>query len=179
MDHLYSNIKNAYTLASLRHIGSSDCLTILMKPAYRSRVKQEPPVVKEIRMWPKKAFTSLYDCFKCTQWSIFHDAATSGDCIDQEEYTEAVLGYISKCLDDVTVKTTVKLHPTNKPWLTGEIQSLLKLCDAAFRSGDTEAYNRARNNMKKELERLREHMGKCCPVTSPKPRTQSAGRDSR
>lgn len=40
LDHLYTNIKNAYTAAPLPHIGSSDHLTILMKPAYRPRVRQ-------------------------------------------------------------------------------------------------------------------------------------------
>lgn len=48
LDHLYRNIKNAYTAAPLPHMSSSDHLTILLKPAYRPRVKQEPPVVKDI-----------------------------------------------------------------------------------------------------------------------------------
>ena len=148
LDHFYTNIRNAYTAAPLPHIGSSDHLTILLKPAYRPRVRQEPPVVKDLRVWPQEAFPSLQGCFECTQWSIFKEAATSGDCIDLEEYTETVLAFINKCIDDVTVMKTVKLRPTDKSWLTGEVRSLLRLRDAAFRSGDTEAYNMARHNLK-------------------------------
>lgn len=50
LDLLYTNIKNALIAAPLPHIGSSDHLTIMLKPAYRPRVRQEPPAVKDIRV---------------------------------------------------------------------------------------------------------------------------------
>lgn len=158
LDHLYTNIKNAYIAAPLPHIGSSDHLTILLKPAYRSRVRQEPPVVKDIRVWPQEAIPSLQGCFECTQWSIFKEAATSGDCVNLEEYTETVLGFISKCIDDVTVTKTVKLRSTDKPWFTSKFRSLLRHRDAAFRSGDTEAYKIARNNLKRGIREAKKSL---------------------
>ena len=72
-------------------------------------------------MWPQNALPALQDCFECTQWSIFREAATSEDLIDLQEYTEAVMGFISKCVDDVTEVKTVRTRATNKPWLTGEV----------------------------------------------------------
>ncbi|KAI3369629.1 hypothetical protein L3Q82_025345 [Scortum barcoo] len=56
--------------------------------------------------------------------------------VDLEDYTSAVLGYISKCTEDVTSTRTVTEYPNQKPWLNAEVRSLLKARDAAFRSGD-------------------------------------------
>lgn len=56
--------------------------------------------------------------------------------VDLEDYTFALLGYISKCVKDVTSTRTVRDYPNQKPWLNAEVQSLLKARDAAFRCGD-------------------------------------------
>lgn len=66
-----------------------------------------------------------------------------------------MLGFINKCIDNVTVIKSVKLRPTNKPWLKREVLSLLRLRDAAFRSGDSEVYNIARNNLKGGIRGIR------------------------
>lgn len=70
---------------------------------------------------------------------------TPGDCVDLEPYTEGVIGFVKKCNDDVTVIKSVKLHSTNTPWLTGEICSLLRLCDAAFTAGNSRKQPKKRN----------------------------------
>ena len=54
------------------------------------------------------------------------------------------MGFISKCVDDVNVVKTVKTRSTNKPWLTGEVRSLLKTNDSAFKAGNAVAYREAR-----------------------------------
>ncbi|KAI4885931.1 hypothetical protein NFI96_031190 [Prochilodus magdalenae] len=46
---------------------------------------------------------------------MFKEAATSGDSINLEEYTESVTGCISKCIDDVTVSKVITTHPNQKP----------------------------------------------------------------
>lgn len=112
LDFVYTNIKSAYRAAPLPHIGSSDHLTVILQPAYR--------------VWPQDALPALHDCFECTQWSIFREAASSGDFIGLQEYTEAVMGFISKCVDDVAV---LKTCATNKPWLT--------VADGSFNLEDT------------------------------------------
>lgn len=115
LDLVYTNIKNAYKAAPLPHIYSSDHLTVMLTPAYRPRARQEPAALKDIRVWPQEAVPALQGCFGCTQWSIFKDAASSGDYIDLQEYTEAVMGFITKLIDDVTVVKTVRMRATNKP----------------------------------------------------------------
>lgn len=79
--------------------------------------------------------------------AFFRNVASSGDSIDLQEYTEAVMGFISKCIDDLTVVKTVRTRATNKPWMIGEVCLLLRSRDAAFKSGDAAAYREARNNL--------------------------------
>ncbi|KAI3370508.1 hypothetical protein L3Q82_025269 [Scortum barcoo] len=70
-----------------------------------------------------------------TDWQIFREAAVREGEVDLEDYTSAVLGYISKCTEDVTSTRTVTEYPNQKPWLNAEVRSLLaKARDAAFRS---------------------------------------------
>ncbi|KAI3369497.1 hypothetical protein L3Q82_007712 [Scortum barcoo] len=44
--------------------------------------------------------------------------------------------YITKCIDDVTILKTITVWANQKPWLTGEVNKLLKARNAAFRAGD-------------------------------------------
>lgn len=74
----------------------------------------------------------LYRTALSAHSGAFSKKTVTEDCVDLEPYTEGVIGFIKKCSDDVTV---IKLI-TNTPWLTGEICSLLRLCDAAFTAGD-------------------------------------------
>lgn len=70
------------------------------------------------------------------------------------------MGFITKCFDDETVVKTVRMPTTNKPWLTGEIRSLLKTCDPAFRSGDNAAYRVVRNNLNRGIKEAKKQYGK-------------------
>lgn len=45
-------------------------------------------------MRSQEAIPTLQGCFERTHWSIFKDAATSGDYINLEEYIKFVLGCI-------------------------------------------------------------------------------------
>ena len=111
-------------------------------------------------MWPQDALPALQDCFECTQWSIFTEAASSGYSIDLQEYAEVVIGFISKGVDDVTVVKTVKTRVTKEPWLTDEVRSLLKTRDSAFKAGDTVAYREARNNLKRGIRDAKKQDGR-------------------
>ncbi|KAI3352931.1 hypothetical protein L3Q82_019494 [Scortum barcoo] len=73
----------------------------------------------------------------------------------RKEYTSAVLGYISKCTEDVTSTRTVTEYPNQKPWLNAEVRSLLKARDAAFRSGDRLALRAARRQLTAGVKRAK------------------------
>ncbi|KAI3371020.1 hypothetical protein L3Q82_023668 [Scortum barcoo] len=86
---------------------------------------------------------------------IFREAAACEGEVDLEEYTSAVLGYISKCTEDVTSTRTVTGYPNQKPWLNAEVRSLLKARDAAFRSGDRLALRAARRQLTAGVKRAK------------------------
>lgn len=66
---------------------------------------------------------------------------------DPEEYTKTVLFYISTCVDNVTVNKHIRVFPKQKPWMTKEVQILLRTRDPTFRSGDRTRYS----NLKKGI----------------------------
>ncbi|TKS65680.1 hypothetical protein D9C73_028375 [Collichthys lucidus] len=116
-------------------------------PAYRPLLRRHTPTQRTITVWPSDAALTLQDCFQRTDWQIFSEAAALEGQVDLEEYTSAVLGYISKCAEDVTTTRTITVYPNQKPWLNAEVRSLLKARDAAFRSGDRLALRATRRRL--------------------------------
>ncbi len=87
--------------------------------------------------------------------STFHCLCVCEGEVDLEDYSPAVLGYISKCVEDVTTTRTVTCYPNQKPWQNAEVQSLLKVRDAAFRAGDTLALRTARRELTAGVQRAK------------------------
>ncbi len=147
LDFVYTTIKNAYKAVPHPHLGYSDHISVMLIPAYRPLLKLAKPVQKLVTIWPENATSTLQDCFQCTDWNMFKEAATYNNHTDLQEYTETVTAYIKKCMDDVTVTKTITTRANQKPWMTAEVRGLLKTRDEAFRSGDKAALKTARANL--------------------------------
>ncbi len=147
LDFVYTTVKNAYKAVPRPHLGYSDHISVMLIPAYRPLLKLAKPVQKLITIWPENATSTLQDCFQCTDWNMFKEAATYNNHTDLQEYTETVTAYIKKCMDDVTVTKTITTRANQKPWMTAEVRGLLKTRDEAFRSGDKAALKTARANL--------------------------------
>ncbi|XP_072923421.1 uncharacterized protein [Hemitrygon akajei] len=119
----------------------------MLTPAYKPQLKRVRAEKRQIRVWPKGAASALQDCFLHTDWVIFKTAASYDDHIDIEEYAEAVISYIAKCTEDVTVIKTFSARGYKKPWMTTEVRSLLKARDTAYRSGDRSTLRSARSTL--------------------------------
>ncbi|KAK3514981.1 hypothetical protein QTP70_002331 [Hemibagrus guttatus] len=61
--------------------------------AYRPLIRRSKPVLKQVKTWPARAISALQDCFECTDWNMFREAATNGKSINLEEYTTSVTSY--------------------------------------------------------------------------------------
>ncbi|KAK3545720.1 hypothetical protein QTP70_011351 [Hemibagrus guttatus] len=151
LDLVYTNIPSAYCAESRPHFGYSDHISVMLIPAYRPLVRRSKTVLKQIKTWPAGATSALQDCFECTDWNMFREAATNGDSINLEEYTTSVTSYISKCINDVTVSKTITTLSNQKPWMTAEVHSLLKSRDSAFRAGDKAALRTARAKLSQAI----------------------------
>ncbi|KAK1805683.1 hypothetical protein P4O66_019240, partial [Electrophorus voltai] len=51
------------------------------------------------------------------------------------EFTEAVVGFIGKLVDDTIPRTTIKKFPNQKPWVDKTIHEALSSCTAAYNAG--------------------------------------------
>ncbi len=115
LDFVYTTVKNAYKAVPRPHLGYSDHIYVMLIPAYRPLLKLAKPVQKLITIWPENATSTLQDCFQCTDWNMFKEAATYNNHTDLQEYTETVTAYIKKCMDDVTVTKTITTRANQKP----------------------------------------------------------------
>ncbi|KAI5629970.1 gastrula zinc finger protein XlCGF28.1-like [Silurus asotus] len=99
----------------------------------------------------QKTSVEVQDCFECTDWDMFREAATNGEFINLEEYTSTVTSYIGKCIDDVTTSKTITICSNQKPWMTAKVRALLKTRDSAFRAGDKTALKTARAKLSRAI----------------------------
>ena len=145
MLHLvYTTIPCAYWAEPRHHLGYSDHISFKLIPAYRPLVRRSRPVNTQLKAWPDGAISALQDCFECTDWQMFREAATTNGSTDLEEYTESVTGFISKCIDDDTVIKTITMRSNQKPRIIAEVHALLRATDIAFKAGGKEALSTAR-----------------------------------
>ncbi|KAK3517233.1 hypothetical protein QTP70_001244 [Hemibagrus guttatus] len=131
---------------------SATQISVMLIPAYRLLVRRSKPVLKLVKTWPEGAISALQECFECTDWNMFREAATNGDSINLEEYTTSVTSYIGKCIDDVTVSKTITTRYNQKPWMTAEVHALLKLRESTFRAADKEALRTARAKLSRAIK---------------------------
>ncbi len=81
------------------------------------------------------------DCFHRTTWDVFKGEGTF-TCESLDEYIASMLYYINFCVDSVT---------SWKPWMTHNVQQLIRARNIAYRSGDANAYSLARTALRKVI----------------------------
>ncbi|KAI3364741.1 hypothetical protein L3Q82_000897 [Scortum barcoo] len=72
----------------------------MLIPAYKPLLIREKPTVRQVRKWSEGAMEALQDCFECTDWDMFKEAATYNNQTDIDEYAMSVSAYINKCIED-------------------------------------------------------------------------------
>lgn len=100
LDKVYSNIKEAYKVSPIPHLGQSDHLSLFLTPAYRPLIQRTMPEVRSIQIWSEDAVPQLQDCLQTTDWDIFAEE-------DLTDYTSTVLFCIKTCMDNITVEKKV------------------------------------------------------------------------
>ncbi|XP_051717819.1 uncharacterized protein LOC127495187 isoform X2 [Ctenopharyngodon idella] len=142
LDHVYTNIKDAYKAIARPHLGQSDHLSLFLTPAYKALVNSAKSTYRIVKVWPEVAINQLQDCFENTDWNIFSHQS------DLETFTSSVMSYIGYCVDNVTVNKKIRVYPNEKPWMDNEVKQLIRARDTAFKSGDISAYKVARASLK-------------------------------
>ncbi|KAL0200139.1 hypothetical protein M9458_003326, partial [Cirrhinus mrigala] len=155
LDHVYTNMAEAYTVTPHPHLGQSDHLSLFLIPKYSSLINRVKPSVKTIKVWPAGVDFTLQDRFLHTDWSRFATQATCGSHTNLDSYTSSVLDYINTTIDSVTTQKQITTYPNQKPWMNKEVRLLLKARNTAFRSGDAQAYSTSRANLKRGIKKAK------------------------
>lgn len=61
MDQVYTNIKHAYRVTQLPHLGQSDRFSLLLTPAHTPLRSSTASLVNTITTWPEEALFQLQD----------------------------------------------------------------------------------------------------------------------
>ncbi|KAI3355778.1 hypothetical protein L3Q82_004216 [Scortum barcoo] len=118
-----------------------------MGKRWRQKLKRDGPVTRTIQQWSDQSDSALRDCFSTTeQWCVFVFKDT-----DINTYTDAVIGYIGKCIDDIVPRITVQTFPNQKPWVNGEVCAKLKAWTDTYNSGDLEEYRKSRYALRRAI----------------------------
>lgn len=123
--------------------------SLLVIPVYTPLRWKTKLNTKNIKTRSEGALSQLQDCFTQTVWYVFEQQ-------NLEEYTETVLFYIKDCADNVTVNKQIWEFSNQKPWITSEVQTLLKNHNTTFRSGDRALYSTARANLRRGIKEAKE-----------------------
>src|SRR4029434_4710065 len=141
LDHVHTNMADAYKAVPLPHLGQSDHLSLFLLPKYTPLIKRVTPTVRTVKVWPEGADSALQHRFGRTDWSVFATQATLDSHTDINAYASSVLDFINTNINSVTTLKQITTFPNQKPWMNREVRLLLKARDTAFRSGDTQAYS--------------------------------------
>ncbi|KAI4903872.1 hypothetical protein NFI96_022133, partial [Prochilodus magdalenae] len=155
LDHVYTSVADAYRATPLPHLEQSDHLSLFLLPTYTPVIKRVRPTTRSVKIWREEADSSLQHQLQHTDWSVFAAQATTDSHTNIDIYTNSVLKHINSCVDRVTTHKTIKIFPNQKPWMNREVRLLLKARDSAYRSGDQEAYNLARANLRRGISKAK------------------------
>ncbi|KAK1788618.1 hypothetical protein P4O66_002690 [Electrophorus voltai] len=159
LDHCYTPYKDSYKALAHPLFGKSDHATIFLIPKYKQRLKWEIPVQREVTCWTDELVAALQDALDDMDWDMIWCS------IDNvSEFTEAVVGFIGKLVDNTIPRTTIKIFPNQKPWVDKTIREALKSSTAAYNvgiiSGNMDKYKSAAYGVLRAVREAKRCYGK-------------------
>ncbi len=71
---------------------------------------------------------------------------------DIEAYSDSVMCFIKKCIEDVVPTKTIRIYPNQKPWINSDVRSALSARTSAFKSGNTDDRKQASYDLRKSIK---------------------------
>ncbi|KAK1802517.1 hypothetical protein P4O66_021800 [Electrophorus voltai] len=159
LDHCYTPYKGSYKALAHPPFGKSDHAAIFLLPKYKQRLKQEAPVQREVARWTDQSVAALQDALDDADWDMFQRSTD-----DVSEFTEAVVGFIGKLVDDTIPRITIKKFSNQKPWVDRTIREALNSRTAAYNagiiSGNMDEYKSAAYGVRRAVREAKRGYGK-------------------
>ncbi len=140
LDHCYSPFRDAYKSLPRPPFGKSDHSFILLLPVYRQKLKREAPALRTIQCWSDQSDAILQDSFDHVDWDMFR--AASDD--DIEVYSDSVMCFIRKCVEEVVLTKTL--------WINSDVRAALSARTSAFKSGNIDDRKQASYDLRKSIK---------------------------
>ena len=153
LDHCYTVFRDGYKALPRPAFGKSDHCSILLVPAYRQRLKTEPPVYKTVQHWTDQSDAILQDCFTQTDWDNFK---VDGDL---NNYTNNAMRHIRETIEATVPYRQKKILPNQKPWMNSEVHAALQTRSTAYKSGSAEEYKKSRYSLRAAINQAKKEYG--------------------
>ncbi|KAK1795622.1 hypothetical protein P4O66_001119 [Electrophorus voltai] len=130
MDTALWELHEALTQFQAQH---RDAAHIVVGDFNNANLKRAVPNVyqqREVARWTDQSVDTLKDALDDADWDMFWRSTD-----DVSEFTEAVIGFIGKLVDDTIPRTTIKKFPNQKPWVDKTICEALNSRTAAYNAG--------------------------------------------
>ena len=128
LDQILTNMSDLYDkVLHLPPIGRSDHQCLLLAPKTRQKI---PPVSRKHRQIKPEKLNALKLKMNLEDWEAVYSES------DVDDKVSAINFIITRMLDDTIPVRTVRVHSTDKPWMTPNIKAEIKARQRAFTKGD-------------------------------------------
>lgn len=124
---------------------------MLLLPTYKTVLKREKILTKEVKIWSEESTACLQGCFDCTDWEMFNDS-----CTDIDKLTDVICSYLTFCKTMIIPTKMIKVYPNNKPWMSKEVRAYLLQKKWAFNQGGPSDLCAAKRELRTEILRAKE-----------------------
>ncbi|CAB3977333.1 Hypothetical predicted protein [Paramuricea clavata] len=133
LDQIMTNMSPLFQeVQHLPPLGRSDHQCLLLNPKHRTST---PPITKTFRSMKRSNLIALEPRLSRTVWDAVYEAE------DVDDKVSIFNGLTSQALDECMPLKSIRLHPTDKPWMTPNIKAKIKLRQRAFTRGNMTQYN--------------------------------------
>ena len=144
LDLILTNIENHYCAPScLAPLGKSDHTCILWKPNIKT-------TVNNVRRLTVRPFYPTRIC-NFGRWITSQNWEEVKTCTTTQEKIDAFYGLLDVAIDNYFPTKVVKIHNTDKPWITQHLRTLIDKRQAAYVKGDPIEWRKFRNIVKREV----------------------------
>ena len=132
LDQILTNMYDSYNhVQHLPPIGRSDHQTLLLKPKIKEKIK---PIVRRIRQMKPENIRSLGLKLNLESWDEVFNASNVDAKVNI--FTSTLNNLLDQCLPECSIK----VHPSEKPWLTPQIKREIKARQQAYAREDLVEY---------------------------------------
>ena len=151
LDQIFTNLQDFYMAPNRRcPFGLSDHLTITIFPAIRQKSVSEKKIIK-VRDKRRSNISSLGRFFQNVPFEDILSSVQS-PCEKLTIFTDI----INYGLNTIMPERSIKVHVTDRPWMTNTLKRLINKRQKAFATGNEPLFSFLRNKVNRERKRCRE-----------------------